>query len=172
MVKITLDCQWSIKNLLFYAPLIPSNLLFLECCDSIQVFYGTTNLENTYTNIYGYYVRQEDLINGRKWYKNVGKSIWWDGINDWWIGDTTDKGSELGYAYLRNYGSCLPDISDPKWRLWDGSSWNDAGSQDLQIQCGYKPTGKECFVSCIKKNNMYSELSHSVVSHSVVFTLV
>ena len=41
--------------------------LFTECCDSIQVFYGSTNQEYTYGNIYGYYVRQEDFINGRPW---------------------------------------------------------------------------------------------------------
>ena len=153
MLKIIVDCQWSIKNLLFYAPLIPTNVLFLECCDLIQVFYGSTNQEYTYANIYGYYVRQEDLINGRAWYKNEGRSIWWDGT-DWMIGKTTEKGSTRGYAYLKNDGRCLPKISNPKWQLYNGS-WNDAGSQDVKIRCGYnpsKPTGKECFVSCIKKN--------------------
>ena len=124
--------------------------LFTECCDSIQVFYGSTNQEYTYGNIYGYYVRQEDLINGRAWYKNKGRSIWWD-ATDWEIGKTTEKGSTRGYAYLKNDGSCLPKISNPKWKLWDGSSWNDAGSQDVKIQCGSN-TGKECYISCIKQN--------------------
>ena len=145
MLKIIVDCQWSIKNLLFYAPLIPTNVLFLECCDLIQVFYGSTNQEYTYANIYGYYVRQEDLINGRAWYKNEGRSIWWDGT-DWMIGKTTEKGSTRGYAYLKNDGRCLPKISNPKWQLYNGS-WNDAGSQDVKIQCGFKPTGNEfCFM--------------------------
>ena len=128
--------------------------LFTECCDSIQVFYGSTNQEYTYANIYGYYVRQEDLINGRAWYKNEGRSIWWDENQGWGIGPTTNKGSILGAAYLRNNGSCLPKISNPEWIMLNGSSWHLAGSQDMKTQCGYKPTGKECFVSCIKKNNM------------------
>ena len=144
----------------FYAPLIPTNVLFLECCDLIQVFYGSTNQEYTYANIYGYYVRQEDLINGRAWYKNEGRSIWWDGTDDWMIGLTTEKGGTSGYASLRNDGSCLPKISNPKWILWDGS-WNDAGSQDVKIQCGFKPTGHyKLFMSIDGK---YTSISKSVL---------
>ena len=91
---------------------------FSECCDSIQVFYDSTNQEYTYDNIYGYYVRQEDLVNGREWYKNEDKSIWWDGTDDWMIGLTTEKGGTSGYASLRNDGSCLPKISNPEWNIY------------------------------------------------------
>ena len=86
MLKITVDCQWSFKN-----PLISE---MDECCNFIQVFYGTTNQEYTYADIYGYYVRQEDLVNGRAWYKNEDKSIWWD--QGWFIGLTTGKGISGG----------------------------------------------------------------------------
>ena len=110
---------------------------FSECCDSIQVFYGSANQEYTYFNIYGFYVKQEDLINGRAWYKNEDKSIWLNENDSWMIGKTTSKGSKKGYAFLKNDGSCLSKISNPKWRLWDGSSWNDAG-QDVKIQCDSK----------------------------------
>ena len=114
---------------------------FSECCDSIQVFYDSTNQEYTFERIYGYYVRQEDLINGKVWYKNDGRSIWWEEIYGWWIGKTTEKGRGSGYAYLTNDGSCLPKISNPKWKLSDGTSFTDAGSQDVKIRCGYKPAG-------------------------------
>ena len=124
-----------IHSKLFYPPLIPTNVPFSECCDSIQVFYGSPNQEHTYVNFYGYYVKQEVLINERAWYKNGDRSIWWDGINDWWIGKTASKGDGRGFAYLTNNGSCLPNIADPKWIFWDGSSWIDAGSEDVKIQC-------------------------------------
>ena len=143
MLKITVDCQWSNKNLLFYAPLIPTNVLFLECCDSIQVFYGSTNQEYTRFNIYGFYVKQEDLVNGRAWYKNEGISIWWDGTNNWNIGSTTKKGSKKAYAFLKNDGTCLPKISNPKWKFGpssspDHSNWYDAGNA-VKIRCGSNP---------------------------------
>ena len=89
-------------------------------------------------SIYGYYVRQEDLINGKAWYKNDGKSIWWDGTDDWFIGQTTEKGTTRGYAYLKNNGSCLPKISNQNWKLFDGSQYNDAGER-VKVRCGYRP---------------------------------
>ena len=114
--------------------------LFTECCDSIQVFYGSTNQEYTNANIYGYYVRQEDLINGRAWYKKEGISIWFNENDSWMFGSTTKKGGKSGYGFLKNDGSCLSKISNPKWQLWDGLSWNDAGSQDVKIRCDSKKT--------------------------------
>ena len=64
---------------------------FSDCCDSLEVYYNGP-LEYTLNSIYGYYVRQEDLIHGRPWYKNDGESIWWDDkYSDWSIGDTISK---------------------------------------------------------------------------------
>ena len=57
------------------------------------------------------------------------------------LGKTTDKGSDYGYAYLSNDGRCLPKIPNQKWKLWDGSNWNDAGNK-VKVRCGYKPKGK------------------------------
>ena len=121
-----------------------------NCCDSIEVYYNGT-LKYSYDFIYGYYVRQEDLINGRSWYKNDDNSIWWDDKNDnWMLGKTTSKGSSNGYAYLYNDGRCLPKIPNQKWKLWHGSNyfnwiygsnWIDAGNK-VKIRCGYKPKGK------------------------------
>ena len=103
-------------------------------------------MEYTYASIYGYYVRQEDLIHGRPWYKNYGKSIWWDDEYDKWrLGLTTGKGSSKGYANLKHHGRCLPKIPNQKWKLYgpsshsNHSSWYDAGN-NLRIR-GYKPKG-------------------------------
>ena len=102
--------------------------------------YYTGPLEYTLNSIYGYYVRQEDLINGRPWYKNDGRSIWWDGKNDVWrLGQTTKKGSNYGYAYLDNDGRCLPKIPNQKWKVVPG--FIDSGNK-VKVRCGYKPKGK------------------------------
>ena len=115
---------------------------FSECCDSLEVYYNGP-LEYTYESIYGYYVRQEDLMNGRSWYKNdaIAKSIWWDDKdNDWMLGSTTRKGSSKGFAYFDNNERCLPKIPNQKWKLYD-SNWNDAENK-VKVRCGYKPKGK------------------------------
>ena len=104
-------------------------------------------MEYTFTSIYGYYYRQENLFNGRSWYKNDGRSIWWDGEENYWmLGQTTDKGGLDGYAYLDNDGRCLPKIPNQKWKLGpsshpDHSDWYDAGNK-VKVRCGYKPKGK------------------------------
>ena len=117
---------------------------FSDCSDSLEVYYNGP-LEYTYESIYGYYVRQEGLIHGRPWYKNYGKSIWWDDEYDkWWLDKTTTKGSSIGYAYLKNHGRCLPKIPNQQWKFGplshpDHSSLYDAG-KNLRIR-GYKPKG-------------------------------
>ena len=114
--------------------------------------------------MYGYYVRQEDLINGRPWYKNDGKSIWWDDKEDnvWRLGKTTSKGDSLSYAKLYNDGRCLSKISNQKWKLSpsshpDHSDWYDAGNK-VKVRYGYKPKGKEELLKVINvmlNNNFY-----------------
>jgi hypothetical protein len=96
-------------------------------------------LEYTYASIYGFYVRQEDLIDGRPWYKNDATSIWWD--DDWfqWIlGRTYEKGSSISLAYLTNDGRCLPKIPEQKWKIFltpPPSPWIDAGNK-VKVRCG------------------------------------
>ena len=98
-------------------------------------------LEYTDNSIYGYYVRQQYLINGRSWYKNDGNSIWWNDEYDVWnLGPSTDKGSSAHVAYLDDYGSCLPKIPN-NWKLYDGYNEYYAGNK-LKVRCGYKPKGK------------------------------
>ena len=113
---------------------------FSDCCDSLEVYYNGP-LEYTLNSIYGYYVRQEDLIHGRPWYKNDGESIWWDDkYSDWSIGDTISKGSSTYAAYLENDGRCLPKILNQKWNWGDGTNWHEAGNK-INVRCGYKPKG-------------------------------
>ena len=114
------------------------SFFFSDCCDSIEVYY-TGPLEYTHTSIYGYYVRQEDLINERPWYKNDGRSIWWDS-NSWSLGKTTTKGGSDSYAYLDNDGRCLPKIPDQKWKLSIDGVEEPAGNR-VNIRCGYRPSG-------------------------------
>ena len=114
---------------------------FSDCCDSLEVYYNGP-LEYTYESIYGYYVRQEESIHGRLWYKNDANSIWWsDEIDYWMLGKTSIKGSSYGYAYLDNDGRCLPKIPNQKWKWGDGTNWYDAGNK-VKVRCGYKPKGK------------------------------
>ena len=98
-------------------------------------------MENSYESIYDYYVRQEDLINGRSWYKNDARSIWWS--DEWIIGPTSKKGGRIGArsAKLYNDGRCLPKIPDQKWKLWIAPNWYDAGNK-VKVRCGFKPIGK------------------------------
>ena len=101
-------------------------------------------MEYSYSSIYGFYEKQDDLINGRTWYKNDGRSIWWDGIDDWKLGKTIVKGSMKGYAYLENNGTCPTNISNPKWKINIGPDqpWLDAGDS-FKIRCQFRPTGIE-----------------------------
>ena len=48
-------------------------------------------------------------------------------------------------AFMYGNGSCLPYISNQKWKLLiyteSENIWNDAGSNDVKIRCGNKPGG-------------------------------
>merc|ERR1712062_872451 len=115
-------------------------LTISDCdCDSIEVYHNGP-LEYTHKSIYGYYVLQEDLINERPWFKNNGKSIWWD-TKYWRLGWTNRKGGELSHAKLYNDRICLTKTSDQEWNLYDSNAnWSNAGNK-LRIRCGYKPKG-------------------------------
>ena len=136
---------------------------YSDCSDSLEVYYNGP-LEYTYESIYGYYVRQEDLIHGRPWYKNYGISIWWcDEYDKWALGLTTEKGSSMAFAYLEHHGRCLPKIPNQKWKLYGPSridpSMYDAGN-NLRIRTGYKPKGMNriifCVIHMIFSSNVYT----------------
>ena len=108
-------------------------------------------MEYTFTSIYGYYIRQEKLINGRPWYKNDGRSIWWDDKTDRWklfrTGLLPKKVPSASFAYLDNNKGrrCLSLITQEKWKFGasshpDHSNWYNAGN-NLKIRCGHKPIG-------------------------------
>ena len=110
-------------------------------CASIEVYHNGP-LEYTHRSIYGYYVRQEDLINERPWFKNNGKSIWWD-TKYWRLGWTNRTGGQRSHAKLYNDERCLPKDSDQEWNLYDSNAnWSNAGNK-LRIRCGYKPKGNQ-----------------------------
>ena len=113
---------------------------FSDCgCASIEVYHNGP-LEYTHKSIYGYYVRQENVINERPWFKNNGKSIWWD-TKYWRLGWTNRTGGQLSHAKLYNDERCLPIDSDQEWNLYDSNAnWSNAGNK-LRIRCGYKPKG-------------------------------
>ena len=119
------------------------NFSISECCESLKVYYDTDEMEHTYCSIYGFYIKQNNKTNGRNWYRNDARSIWWDG-DEWRIGTTNGVGGTAGYAYLKKDGSCLPKISDTSWKLYDGKKWDDAGKK-LNVRCGFRPTGRWAF---------------------------
>merc|ERR1712156_284912 len=128
-----------------FEPIAPT---ISDCdCDSIEVYHYDP-LEYTHTSIYGYYVRQEDLINERPWFKNNGKSIWWD-TKYWRLGWTNRKGGERSHAKLYNNEICLTKTSDQEWNLYDGNNWSIAGDK-LRIRCSYKPKGYGTYYCCSK----------------------
>ena len=111
------------------------------CPHNFQARQGKSAVDN-YTILW----LPRSYLNGRPWYKNDNRSVWWDDTDKYWrIGDTTNKGGYFSYAKLDNDGRCLPKIPYQKWKLTDGSNWNDAGNK-VKIKCGYKPEGKYKFL--------------------------
>ena len=111
-----------------------------DCCVSWEVFHNGP-LEYTFTSIYGFFVRQENLINGRPWYLNGAKSIWWfEEFQFWVLGNTENRGQNLGFGFLRNVEICLPKISNQQGELYVGSVFIEA-RDNLIVQCGNRPEG-------------------------------
>ena len=143
---------------------------FSECCDSLEVYHNGP-LEFTNSSIYGYYVKQKSLSYGVPWFKNGGKSIWWDWDGQRWnLGLTTEFYGRLVYpgyislAYLENDGvGCLPRIDPQIWYLLDGSNHTYAGNK-VKVRCGNKPIGMSGINSTII--SMSKERKISFVWHN------
>ena len=99
------------------------------CQDGIEA-YGT----EAYTSIYGHYELQPDDVNGRPYFRQESKGIYWDGIDKWWIGADSSKGQPIGLAYYEKDVFCPHQLTEWNWWLYDGSNWKTAG-KDLGISC-------------------------------------
>ena len=83
---------------------------------------------------YGHYELQQNIVNGRPYFKMTSIGLWYDGFGSWWIGDDIDKGQSYGYAYYEKDVFCPHQLSERNWELWDGSEWI-IGGYDLAITC-------------------------------------
>ena len=106
------------------------------CQDGIEVYYGTEIQQYTSASIYGHYELQPGAVNGRPYFKKGINGLWWDGIDDWWIGYDVDKGQSFGRAYHTKDVFCPHQLTEWNWRLYDGTDWKYAG-KDLGISCKY-----------------------------------
>ena len=106
------------------------------CQDGIEVYYGTETQQYTHAPIYGHYELQLGDVNSRPYFKKGIYGLWWDGIEDWWIGDDEYKGQSYGLAYNTKDVFCPHQLTEWNWRLFDGYDWYDAG-KDLGISCKY-----------------------------------
>ena len=60
-----------------------------------EVYYDTPKLEYTDASIYGFYEKQNGTMNGKNWYRNGGKTIWWE----WYNSNTTWYHKSDGQPY-------------------------------------------------------------------------
>ena len=73
----------------------------------------------------------------RQFYFKMGiHGLWWDGIEDWWIGSDNKRGQSIGYAYYTKDVFCPHQLTEWNWILFDGNNLNAAG-KDLGISCKY-----------------------------------
>ena len=101
-----------------------------------MAYYGTETLQYTYFQIYGHYELQPFDVNGRPYFKKGTYGLWWDGIDNWWIGPDSYKGQSYGYAYYPKDVFCPHQLTEWNWILYDGNYWNYA-NKNLGINCKY-----------------------------------
>ena len=121
-------------------------------------------MEYTRSSIYGFYVRQVDLINGVLWYRNDARSISWDNLNNW---NLKDIHSSSVIAQLNNTEKCLPKISNQKWNVRDGNVGVSSAGNTLKVRCGYKPKGINTFVHQ-KQRQTFLALCHSFLNFQLI----
>ena len=101
-----------------------------------MAFYGTETLQYTYFQIYGHYELQPFDVNGRPYFKMGSRGLWWDEIDNWWIGSDGNKGQSYGVAYYTKDVFCPHQLTEWNWQVWDGTDWKYA-LKDLGISCKY-----------------------------------
>ena len=96
--------------------------------DSISIYYGTETNEYAYAPmIFGIYILQAELINGRKYYKKDKYAISWNGKDTWFIGLDVGKGRSRGFAHLEKNVQNLHNTTD--WKLFfENGDWKAAGN--------------------------------------------
>ena len=105
------------------------------CQDGVHLYFTTETQQFTY-NIYGYYELQPDYVNEKPYFQYGDYyGLWW-GIDEWWIGQTGNKGQTFGMAYFGKDVFCPHMFSGPNFMLLgDGDTvWYTAGN-DLHINC-------------------------------------
>ena len=102
-----------------------------------MTYYGTETKPyvSGYRLFYGYYELQPGDVNGRPYFKRGYFGLWWNGINQWWIGKNIYKGQSIGLAKYTKDVFC-PHQLKSDWRLWYGTSWKDA-NKDLVLSSEY-----------------------------------
>ena len=98
------------------------------CHRGVEVYYNTVQEYDHEPLIFGYYSLQNDLINSRPYFKKGPFAIWWDGDENWFIGNDRSKGHDRGYAYVKRDVFCVHTITDWNWKwLTKKGDWRSPG---------------------------------------------
>ena len=117
----------------------------------IEVFYKTPTREYTHApEIYGHYQLQNEIVNGRvyfkkgdrarSWFTKKGdQAIWWNGNDKWMVGLDSNKGSDdENTGYFVNDVLCPHQITEWNGKLFHGQgNWKDAGNS-LALKCSIR----------------------------------
>ena len=86
-------------------------------------------------NRQGTYQLSEE-INGKPSWKSGTEAIWYyPDFKEWAIGPLSDIGTSnrgISSKYDGEY-DCPQQV--PEWSYWDGTEWQNAGSNDVSLQC-------------------------------------
>ena len=77
-------------------------------------------------------------INGKPSWKSSTQAIWYyPEYKDWMIGPLSSIGTSLRGITSTGDGEydCPLQVPKDKWKYWDGSEWQEAGSNDVNFQC-------------------------------------
>ena len=104
------------------------------CQDGLQVYFATETQQYTHAPIYGHYELQPNAVNGRPYFKMGSYGLWWDGLDQWWIGYDIHEGQSIGRAFYDKDVFCPHQLSEWDWGFFDGTNWHSTGN-DLGITC-------------------------------------
>ena len=88
-----------------------------------------------YSYLQGIYFMSDDVNGKPSWIKGTSYAIWYNtDINFWLIAPLIYIGSSFASIAAKNEFEGLTDKRND-WRYWNGSSWINANSNDIDIQC-------------------------------------